>query len=1416
MFCLCCNKDVNECVKIPEVCDPNSNCSNTAGSYNCLCKSGYQVTDPNLPINISNPCIDVNECAKIPAVCDPNSICNNTAGSYNCLCKSGYQVTDPNLPINISNPCIDVNECAKSPAVCDPNSNCINTAGSYNCLCKTGYQVTDPNLPVSSSNPCIDVNECAKSPAVCDPNSICNNTAGSYNCLCKSGYQVTDPNLPINISNPCTDVNECAKSPAVCDPNSICNNTAGSYNCLCKTGYQVTNPNLPINISNPCTDVNECAKIPAVCDPNSNCSNTDGSYNCLCKSGYQVTDPNLPINISNPCTDVNECAKIPAVCDPNSICSNTDGSYNCMCKTGYQVTNPNLPINISNPCTDVNECAKIPAVCDPNSICSNTDGSYNCMCKTGYQVTNPNLPINISNPCTDVNECAKIPAVCDPNSNCINTAGSYNCLCKTGYQVTNPNLPINISNPCTDVNECVKIPAVCGPNSNCINTAGSYNCSPKLTVIKMSMRINIIFETSLTNKTDLKYISYVDKITSAIENSYKNLPNYIKGSVTVIGFRSGSIIADYTITANSTNLDLTAANKEVNNTLAAQGIPLTQDAFAESVEKNLTTKDKFYPQQDVELRCTRPDSVAGTMKWSVNDKDPAENSAKYTITNDGIGSTLIVKAASESDTGRYSCIIERSTQPYIQWQTVSIEPRPNIIVDKTDIKLQCQDKTVTMTCCADGYLVEWFGIPAVDVVTNSGTGCIKLQHQIITTCGNNEILKCQLKNMPDLQTFDYSSRTVKVQTVRDFKCISDTLGVGKIGDTVTGLCEKGLEGLITYQCKQITDLKDDWTEVQRDCVVPAIKDLERKSEVLFVEQIPVFMTNLSNTVVQDKPAITQSADTVQTIVNILTTVASVSQTINIIQPVMKDFLKTVDIIVSDASKNTWTELNNDNKTENKSTELLQAIETMSDRLSDVDDYMFNETSIQLNRTTIKNSFTGSSLLPNSTTKIVIPSVLKPTIITTIIFTKLDNVLPTRNTSNNDNKTSESIINGDVVVVRVNEPINNILFTFDTTNTSLKNPQCVFWNFSLDHWDTTGCKVKPSGNNTVTCECDHTTSFSILMSPFAIDNLALAYITYIGVAISMASLILCLIIEAIVWKSATRNDTSYMRHVSIVNIAVSLLIANICFIIGAAIADQEQPISVGHCSPVVFFMHFFYLAVFFWMFISALLLLYRTVMVFSQMSKTNMMVIAFMVGYCAPLLIAVITVASTAGPKNYVSKENACWLNWYESKALLAFVIPALTLIAFNLVVLIVVVCKMIRRGIGAQLDDRHTLVVIARCVAILTPIFGLTWGFGIGTMVSRLFGIHVVFAILNSLQGFFILVFGVLLDSKIREILAGKLSLRNLTSSDRTRSTTAGQSSSVLDFFRRRKNVYNVSEANAFSGVSSSNNSSEAYSSLSP
>ncbi|XP_051730453.1 uncharacterized protein LOC127502040 isoform X7 [Ctenopharyngodon idella] len=1443
--------DIDGCLFNSSVCGPNANCINTKGSYNCSCLNGFTPTNSSLPVSINNTCSDIDECLFNSSVCGPNANCINTKGSYNCSCLNGFTPTNSSLPVSINNTCSDIDECLFNSSVCGPNANCINTKGSYNCSCLNGFTPTNSSLPVSINNTCSDIDECLFNSSVCGPNANCINTKGSYNCSCLNGFTPTNSSLPVSINNTCSDIDGCLFNSSVCGPNANCINTKGSYNCSCLNGFTPTNSSLPVSINNTCSDIDECLFNSSVCGPNANCINTKGSYNCSCLNGFTPTNSSLPVSINNTCSDINECLFNPSVCGPNANCINTKGSYNCSCLNGFTPTNSSLPVSINNTCSDIDGCLFNSSVCGPNANCINTKGSYNCSCLNGFTPTNSSLPVSINNTCSDINECLFNPSVCGPNANCINTKGSYNCSCLNGFTPTNSSLPVSINNTCSDINECLFSPSVCGPNANCINTKGSYNCSclngftptnsslpvsinntcsvstvtpstlppttsppnqtspttvstTAQTVIGMSMKIVKTFDTSLTDPNSKDYKDLSGQIKTAIELSYsKKLTGYIPNSTKVSGFRPGSVIADYTIGATSNSLDFTAANTDVSDSLKAQGIILAEDAFAQSEQKDFT-KDELYPLQKLDLNCIQPDFAKGPIKWMVNNKDPALDNTRYTISNNS--STLTVKNTSESDSGQYSCIIQTNTIPYIQWQNIIIKQRPTIIVGDTYRVFQCVNSTVQLRCSVDaGYNVEWVLNDAVQTSVPASGSDIILNHPTKSGDCKEETFTCRLKGLPTLLEYSYSWSRVTVKTsAENFDCKNEELGLGKTNDEKKGICVSGFKGTITYRCES-----RGWIPVQDNCVFEPIFDLKIRAEVLLVEEIPEFMANLSSATAQNSVNITQSAATVQAIVLILFKVANLSQAAVINNPVMVNYLETVNIIVSGNVSDTWNTLNKGNTTENTSIQLLSGIEKISDRLKD--EFAINKTSIQLNRTTINNSFSITSTLPNSTTEIVIPQVPNVTTVTIIIFTTLDNVLPTRDT-NNDSRNSDVRINGDVVVVKVNEMLNNISFAFDITDQSLGNPQCVFWNFNLDGWDSTGCEVKPSANQTgkITCECNHTTSFSILMSPFSIDHKALAYITYIGVTISMASLVICLIIETIVWKSVRRNDTSYMRHVSIVNIAVSLLIANICFIIGAAITDQEQPTSVGRCSPAVFFMHFFYLALFFWMLISALFLFYRTVMVFSQTSRAKMMAIAFIVGYGAPLLIAAITVASTAGPQNYVSKQ-ACWLNWDESKALLAFVIPALTIVAINLLVLIVALYKLLRRdGATTQPDEKHALVVIFRCVAILTPIFGLTWGFGIGTMVSRDLGVHVVFTILNSLQGLFILVFGTLLDSKVRESLRGKLSLQKI-SSNQTKSSSAGPSStSGLTFFQRlqRKNVYNVSEANISSAVKDSSNGS--------
>ncbi|KAF3846880.1 hypothetical protein F7725_003958 [Dissostichus mawsoni] len=513
-----------------------------------------------------------------------------------------------------------------------------------------------------------------------------------------------------------------------------------------------------------------------------------------------------------------------------------------------------------------------------------------------------------------------------------------------------------------------------------------------------------------------------------------------------------------------------------------------------------------------------------------------------------------------------------------------------------------------------------------------------------------------------------------------------------------------------------------------------IKELLDSSEKLQVEDVPDFVGNLSVEVKKVQKLVRESPNTISTIVEILGNIADVTLVVN--QPVIERVLEAL----------------NANENNNASSDLLDCCNP-------------------LDRSTFDNSFYANL---NSSVVLDIPNTAFATSITTITFFTLNNVMPVRSSSSNPNNTDPvNALNAAVVLIKVNETIQNVTLSYTKLNPTLtQDPQCVFWNFKLFNnrgaWDSDGCEFVSDINDTVTCRCDHLTSFSILIFKELLD-----LITYIGVGISLASLVICLIIEGYVWKAITKNSTAFMRHVSIINTALSLLIADICFIIGAAIADNpaENPeknnfnVPVDSCSTATFFMHFFYLAVFFWMLVSGLLLFYRTVMVFSHMSKLRV-----------PSDHSCCYCCRHSTRRGYITNKEACWLNWEQTRALLAFVIPALSIVCINIIIVIVVLFKMLRRGVGdaAQRGKAyaggHSKVCGHFDSFIWTDLV-----FRSGDMLdSTNRGLHIVFALFNSLQqyfyiipifviffdvkeicvlfhfpqGFFILVFGTLFDSK--------------------------------------------------------------------
>ncbi|XP_048153635.1 adhesion G-protein coupled receptor F2-like isoform X2 [Corvus hawaiiensis] len=338
-----------------------------------------------------------------------------------------------------------------------------------------------------------------------------------------------------------------------------------------------------------------------------------------------------------------------------------------------------------------------------------------------------------------------------------------------------------------------------------------------------------------------------------------------------------------------------------------------------------------------------------------------------------------------------------------------------------------------------------------------------------------------------------------------------------------------------------------------------------------------------------------------------------------------------------------------------------------------------------------------------------------------------------------NQLDPHFVNGMVLSVSLPEELQNILLTFEKLNKlGQVGAQCVGWHLAERRWDPRACELRAHNVTTVVCVCAHRRrtyrSFSILMSPAAPRSSVLDYITWVGLGLSIFSLVLCLVIEAVVWHHVTKTEITYMRHFCLVNIAASLLVADVLFILAAVVHNTN--LNYQLCVAATFFLHFFYLALFFWMFALGLLILYGLLLIFLKITRSVFLAAAFSIGYGCPLVISILTVAITE-PKNGYLRSGACWLNWYETKALLAFVVPALSIIVVNLIVVVVVVVKTGRSSVGegCKSQDLSSMIRVSKNVALLTPLLGLTWGFGLATIIdSRSLAFHITFALLNAFQ----------------------------------------------------------------------------------
>uniref|UniRef100_A0A8C9CWD5 Adhesion G protein-coupled receptor G2 n=1 Tax=Phocoena sinus TaxID=42100 RepID=A0A8C9CWD5_PHOSS len=376
----------------------------------------------------------------------------------------------------------------------------------------------------------------------------------------------------------------------------------------------------------------------------------------------------------------------------------------------------------------------------------------------------------------------------------------------------------------------------------------------------------------------------------------------------------------------------------------------------------------------------------------------------------------------------------------------------------------------------------------------------------------------------------------------------------------------------------------------------------------------------------------------------------------------------------------------------------------------------------------------------------------------------------------------------LTVIRVNAS------NFDTTTFAAQDPanlqdgltvRCVFWDLGRNGgrggWSSDGCSVKDRRLNETTCTCSHLTSFGVLLDlsrtslPPA-QIMALTFITYIGCGLSSIFLSVTLV-TYIAFEKIRRDYPSKI----LIQLCAALLLLNLVFLLDSWIALYDIR---GLCISVAIFLHYFLLVSFTWMGLEAFHMYLALVKVFNTYIRKYILKFCI-VGWGVPAVV--VTIVLIISPDNYGlgsygkfpngSPDDFCWIN---SNAVFYITVVGYFCVIFLLnvsmfIVVLVQLCRIKKKKqLGAQ---RKTSIQDLRSVAGLTFLLGITWGFAFFAWGPVNVTFMYLFAIFNTLQGFFIFIFYCVAKENVRKqwrryLCCGKLRLAE--NSDWSKTATNG------------------------------------------
>ncbi|KAG8580025.1 hypothetical protein GDO81_007092 [Engystomops pustulosus] len=928
--------------------------------------------------------------------------------------------------------------------------------------------------------------------------------------------------------------------------------------------------------------------------------------------------------------------------------------------------------------------------------------------------------------------------------------------------------------------------------------------------IKGSVTLNESFTTDLLDPTSGRYQTLASNITLALLNVYTKTCNPLH--VSVIEFSPGSVVANYKMLLSG---NISASQLSSSNNLVAQSLPgaISSQLLTLGVTHIEPVKLEVRYLDPIQLTCQINETIT-SVSWSLTASNISNmiysGGKNVDVTVQVLShktiSVLIINKADIWWEGTFICQFFNDTLIHEAKAEVNVILLPSeITVNPIQKSLTSRDTSqLVLECCVglDGeeYNVSWsYDNVTLGVQPGSRTDmrCYSLAPP---RPANNTNYTCTFTNKAGQQKG--STIPVTIIGVEDKYCGIDvnygvTWNITKAGLSATTTCPSGKYGSLTRDCSA----DGVWMVVQDNCInqilqialynAQALED-GLGSSFVKVPEIIQQMTNSSGAVINN----TAEVSAVVTILGTLSKIASaLNNTFDV--DVVTGFLSMASNLTDPDYATLWSSP----KCPPAST-VLQSVERFSQLLrADNGSFEIYLENIQLKgnsygmgqeghdyKKTFENLGVSISIDQQTISSLVKKSDVK---ITSVAFNTIGSLLPsTTEKLGNDSQLNSIVQSTSIQLSDSTSASSNILMSFKTNTSDKRYSQhCVFWDFSQKDsggvWSDVGCTSRVEDNITF-CSCSHLTSFAVLMA-IKVESLALIEeITYVGLGVSIFSLCVCILVEWYVWKAVVRTNISYFRHISLVNITLSLLCADVCFLSSAFPSVMTKKLI---CLSITFLNHFFYLALFFWTFAQSVMLMHQLLFVFHHLRRRVFVALSFLVGYFIPVIIAAGTFLYFY-PRDRYSHKDLCWLN-PESGAIYAFAIPAGSIIVFNFLTLLVVISKLSRPSVSDKNhpEDRDTAKSILKAILVLTPVFGLTWSFGFALLTELDYLTRQIFtygfAVMNAFQGFFILI-TCITERKVREALFNKQSSSGTSTATTTMSTSEAPSKMTASIKKKK------------------------------